>query len=82
MGSPFKLALLQMHVEGGDRSRNLARAGELIAGAAASGADLALLPEAMDLGWTHPAARQQAEPVPDGEFIDESESEAAPAAID
>ena len=33
-----------------------------IAQAAEAGADLMLLPEAMDLGWTHPSARAQAQP--------------------
>jgi len=63
----IKLALIQMSVEGGNQDRNLARAGELVADAAANGADLALLPEAMDLGWTHPSSRTDAEPIPEGE---------------
>lgn len=63
----FKLALVQMAVAGGNKQRNLARAEELIAQAAASGADLALLPEALDLGWTHPSCRAEAEPIPAGE---------------
>ena len=66
MSGNFKLALLQMHVEGGDRSRNLIHAEELLAQAASQGADLALLPEAMDLGWTHPSCLQEAEPVLEG----------------
>jgi predicted amidohydrolase len=63
---PFKLAVAQMRVVGGEREINLAHAGEMIAEAAENGAQLVLLPEAMDLGWTDPAALTQAEPVPEG----------------
>ena len=62
----FTLALCQMKVLGGDRSANLAHAGEMIAEAAAGGAQFILLPEAMDLGWTDPSALTGAEPVPGG----------------
>jgi len=64
---PFKLALLQMNVIGGDRESNLSHAGAMIGEAAANGADFVLLPEAMDLGWTDPSALTKAEPVPGGE---------------
>ena len=37
-----------------------------IAEAATRGADVVLLPEALDLGWAHPAALTQAEPIPGG----------------
>jgi len=63
----FKLALIQMSVEGGNKDRNLAHAEELIGEAAENGADLTLLPEAMDLGWTHPSSQTDAEPIPEGE---------------
>ena len=63
----FKLALIQMHVQGGNRSQNLRHARELIGEAATQGSQVVLLPEAMDLGWTHPAARSEATPVPEGE---------------
>lgn len=66
MAKPFKAALLQMHVEPGDRQRNLDRAAAMIARAAEAGARLALLPEAMDLGWGDPSCRTRAEPVPAG----------------
>ena len=62
----FQLALCQMLVEGGAIERNLARAERMIAQAAAAGADMVLLPETMDLGWTHPSAVSEAQPVPDG----------------
>jgi predicted amidohydrolase len=67
MYQSFKLALLQMRTEPGDRNRNLAHAEELISTAAAKGAKCILLPEAMNLGWTHPSARTAAEPIPEGE---------------
>ena len=64
---PFKLALIQMSVRGGRKQENLQHAVELIAQAAAAGADVILLPEAMTLGWTHPSSRAQADAIPDGE---------------
>ena len=63
---PFKLAVAQMHVVGGALDANLEHAGEMIAEAAEHGAQLVLLPEAMDLGWTDPSALTMAEPVPGG----------------
>ncbi len=64
--SAFTLALCQMHVTGGQVEANRTRARELLAEAAAQGAEVAVLPECMDCGWTHPVAREAAEPVPDG----------------
>jgi len=63
----FKLAVVQMSVECGNREKNLRHAEELIAAAAANGAAVALLPEAMDLGWTHPTAADQASAIPTGD---------------
>ena len=63
----FRLALAQMQVVGGDPERNLARAEQVIAEAAAGGADIVLLPEAMDVGWTSPLARERAEAIPAGD---------------
>ncbi len=63
---PFKLALAQMRVVGGDRTINLTHAAEMITEAASNGAQVILLPEAMDLGWTDPSALTEAEPVPGG----------------
>jgi len=63
----FKLALVQMKVEGGKRAANLAKAREMIQKAAVQGADIVLLPEAMDLGWAHPSALKEATSIPDGE---------------
>lgn len=61
-----RLALIQMRVEGGQPEANLRRARERIAAAAEGGADIVVLPEAMNLGWTHPSARELAEPAEDG----------------
>ena len=62
----FKLALVQMQVEGGRPEENLRRAAGLIAHAAAQGAKVIGLPEALDAGWTHSDAHRQAEPIPEG----------------
>lgn len=67
MKTPCKLALIQMLVEGGAKAQNLERAEARIGEAAALGASIVLLPEALDLGWTHPSARTEAEAIPDGE---------------
>jgi predicted amidohydrolase len=56
-----------MRVDGGLKEANLARAEARIAEAATRGAQLVLLPEALTLGWTHPASRAGAEPIPGGE---------------
>jgi predicted amidohydrolase len=63
----LKLALIQMLVRGGETRKNLDRAEELVAAAAAKGANLALLPEALNLGWTHGSARSAADAIPTGE---------------
>lgn len=63
----FKLALVQMRVEGGARDANLRRAEAAIARAASDGAEVVLLPEALDLGWTHRSARSEAGEIPQGE---------------
>jgi len=63
----FKLALVQMYVEPGNLEKNLSHAGELIREAAANKADVVLLPEIMDLGWTHPSSKKLAFSIPDGE---------------
>lgn len=47
-----------------DKAANLAAAGEAVAGLAARGADLVLLPEMFNHRWTDEANRDQAEPIP------------------
>jgi len=64
---PFKLALVQMLIEGGRKEANLRRALERIAQAAASHAQVVVLPEALTLGWTHPSSRTGAEEIPEGQ---------------
>lgn len=63
---PFKLAMIQMLVEGGAIEANLARAEQRIEKAAIAGAQIAVLPEVMNVGWTWPASRELAEPIPTG----------------
>ena len=62
----FKLALAQMQVAGGELDANLRRAERMIAAAAHEAAQVVLLPEALDLGWTSPVGRKLADTVPDG----------------
>jgi len=66
INSQFKLAMVQMTVKGGERNTNIALAQKMIKEAAQNNADVVLLPEAMDLGWTDPTALTMAEPIPDG----------------
>jgi predicted amidohydrolase len=56
--------MAQILVEGGQPAANLRRAVESIALAAERGAEIVLLPECLDLGWTHPSARHAAQPIP------------------
>ncbi len=63
----FRLAMVQMRIDGGAKQENLQRAERRIAQAAAFGAQVILLPEALNLGWTHPSATAQADPIPSGE---------------
>ena len=64
------VGLGQLLVEGGEPARNLARAVEQIAQAAAQKCDLVLLPETLDFAWTHPSALYEAQPIP-GPFSDQ-----------
>ena len=62
----YKLAMAQMEVEAGNLNANLDRAEKRIAEAAAHKAQIIVLPEVMDLGWTDPSARTMAYEIPDG----------------
>jgi predicted amidohydrolase len=65
----FFLALGQMPIEPGAREKNIAKAIKTIdLSQQLDGADIVLLPEALPLGWTHPSAGTQAEPIPSGEW--------------
>jgi predicted amidohydrolase len=68
---PVMVALVQMSVTGGKPDENIERALIRIREAAEAGADIALLPEAMDLGWTHPSALNLAEPIPGGKRLEQ-----------
>ncbi|HWR54069.1 MAG TPA: carbon-nitrogen hydrolase family protein [Bryobacteraceae bacterium] len=60
----MRVGMAQMYVEGGAPDANLKRACRMIAAAGEQGADAVVLPECLDLGWTHPCARELAVPVP------------------
>lgn len=66
----MRIGLGQLLVEGGEPARNLTRAVEQIAQAAAQQCDLVLLPETLDFAWTHPSALYEAQPIP-GPFSDQ-----------
>ena len=60
----IKIGMGQLLVEGGEPERNLTRAGEMIRKAVQQKCDLVLLPECLDLAWTHPSAKTEAQPIP------------------
>lgn len=64
-----KVAMIQMKVVGGQLNENLTRAESLVKEAATKGAEVAVLPECMDLGWTHPSSLVKATTIPDGEVF-------------
>ncbi|WP_229748931.1 carbon-nitrogen hydrolase family protein [Hymenobacter frigidus] len=66
----MRIGLGQLLVEGGEPARNLARAVEQIAQAAAQQCNLVLLPETLDFAWTHPSGLYEAQPIP-GPFSDQ-----------
>jgi predicted amidohydrolase len=65
----FRAGMGQILVEGGRPGPNLDRAVAAIEQAAAAGCRLVVLPECLDLGWTHPSARTLAQPIP-GPHVD------------
>ncbi|MGI8601412.1 MAG: carbon-nitrogen hydrolase family protein [Verrucomicrobiales bacterium] len=77
----MKLALAQIRVVGGEPAVNLQRAECAIMAAGAGGADIALLPEALDCGWTHPSARELAGAIPGGSAYERLREAAARARI-
>jgi predicted amidohydrolase len=60
----IRVAMGQMLVEGGEPERNLARAEQMIEQGAKAGAHIVLLPECLDLAWTHPSALAEAAAIP------------------
>lgn len=63
-GKKIKVGMGQLLVEGGEPDRNLARAASMIRDSARMGVDIVLLPEVLDLGWTHPSALNEAKAIP------------------
>lgn len=61
---PYRVGMAQIRVEGGRPAANLERAEAAVTEAACAGCRLAVLPECLDLGWTHPSARDEAQPIP------------------
>ena len=59
--------MVQMLVEPGARTQNLRRATERVARAAAQGAQVVVLPEALPLGWADSSTRDFADEIPGGE---------------
>jgi len=64
MGKTIKVGMGQLLVEGGEPQRNLERADLMVRRAAQEKCDIVLLPECLDLAWTHPSAKREAQPVP------------------
>jgi predicted amidohydrolase len=65
----FKLGIVQMRVEPGEKITNINRALAMMYGLLSKGdPQVLVLPEALPLGWTHPSARDEAEPIPKGQW--------------
>ena len=60
----LKIGMGQLLVEGGEPDRNLKRAGKMLEEAAEKSCRLVLLPECLDLAWTHPSAKTEAQSIP------------------
>ena len=60
----LRIGMGQMLVEGGRALDNLNRASAIIEGARDANCDVVVLPECLDAGWTHPAARELASRIP------------------
>ena len=64
MNKNVKIGMIQMRVKFHNPVHNLQNAQNMVAEAAALGAEICILPECMDLGWATPDAIQYAEPIP------------------
>jgi len=60
----FKLAMGQMLVKGGRIEENLKRAERMVSKASQEKCQVIVLPECLDIGWTHPSAREFAREIP------------------
>ncbi len=65
----FRLAIGQMLVEGGRIRENLKRSERMVSNASRERCQVIVLPECLDVGWTHPSAREFARKIP-GETSD------------
>jgi predicted amidohydrolase len=63
-GRAVRVGMAQIAVRTGAAAENLARAREAVARAKAEGCTVVVLPECLDLGWTHPDAPRLAQPIP------------------
>ncbi len=70
MMKEVKVAMIQMQVKGADVATNISTAERCLQEAAENGADIAILPECMDIGWTHPASLEYAGTIPQGEVFE------------
>jgi predicted amidohydrolase len=59
-----RIGMGQLLVEGGEPERNLQRAEKMIKEASQKKCEIILLPEVLDLAWTHPSAKTEAQPIP------------------
>jgi predicted amidohydrolase len=64
----FRLGMAQTLVEGGKPEANLDRADAAVSRAGVLGCRVVVLPECLDIGWTHPSARDLAQPIPGPHF--------------
>jgi predicted amidohydrolase len=62
----IRLALAQMRVDGGAFRQNVERAVARVEQAATAGAQIVVLPECLDVGWTHPSSSSFAGEIPAG----------------
>lgn len=69
MSKHLKVGMGQLLVEGGEPERNIERARRMIKEASEKACDIILLPECLDLAWTHPSAKSEAEEIP-GKYSD------------
>ena len=60
----FKLGMGQMLVEGGRIKENLRRAERMVSKASQEKCQVIVLPECLDVGWTHPSAHEFAKEIP------------------
>lgn len=64
MQKHIRIGMGQLLVEGGEPMRNLERAEKMVKDAAEKKCDIVLLPECLDLAWTHPSAKTEPKTIP------------------